>query len=643
MSIRSLSTIGLSYDETDLASPNPDTDAEGNTGDFQNLFFRGAQGPGLLDKILTPYDPQFGAIGDGVTDDTVSLNRFFAHGRIAANARRYVYDWSQGEFLITNTVYICYPQSDANQPLIKLIGGRIKVAPLASLPEGLPLEVAVEIAGPRQQWRGRLEINRSGSVEYAGNYVDRRFITGIRMRTVNGSNFPDIYVDDSKRDVVWINSNSAGYTVDGLTYVTANCIGATIKSISGRVFGSTHQSAAAYGTKTTLISKDYGTYTGIAFSGETYISGGSWGNTLVQRTRLTVGSTANLNIYDLVKTRLELTPSIYDTIEYANGSSKIIWTAGDPTTYLEVGDTYPIIFNGVNASVIYTIISFGGTSNREITVTPSPTDQAPSSNIAHAQYGNWDFACVSNVIDATNFTVFPWIPSRNNSDIYIVHGSIVRIDGGDTANIVIGSVRSLIGGTGPWIHGLYGPQIGTVLSEICEVGIRLASPTAQVIGFNLLHGHLEGCTRHVTIEGNAYGQLNLQSAFDAGNISVQTARAATNSQNINAVEGSLSSVILYQQGKLTLASSNTTVASLRLPPGAAATTLYNGDTWTETTGFKVRINGYTLSLGRDSGWAAATGTATKTTFATGSVTLSELAERVKALTDFLLAHGILTA
>ena len=49
---------------------------------------------------------------------------------------------------------------------------------------------------------------------------------------------------------------------------------------------------------------------------------------------------------------------------------------------------------------------------------------------------------------------------------------------------------------------------------------------------------------------------------------------------------------------------------------------------------------------RATGWATATGTATRTTFATGSVTLPQLAERVKALIDDLHAaagHGLIGA
>lgn len=44
----------------------------------------------------------------------------------------------------------------------------------------------------------------------------------------------------------------------------------------------------------------------------------------------------------------------------------------------------------------------------------------------------------------------------------------------------------------------------------------------------------------------------------------------------------------------------------------------------------------------NTGWGAPTGTATKTTFVTSTVTLSQLAERVKALTDALMAAGIIT-
>jgi trimeric autotransporter adhesin len=46
---------------------------------------------------------------------------------------------------------------------------------------------------------------------------------------------------------------------------------------------------------------------------------------------------------------------------------------------------------------------------------------------------------------------------------------------------------------------------------------------------------------------------------------------------------------------------------------------------------------------RRTGWAAPTGTPTRTTFTTSTVTLPELAERVKALIDDLITHGLIGA
>jgi hypothetical protein len=46
---------------------------------------------------------------------------------------------------------------------------------------------------------------------------------------------------------------------------------------------------------------------------------------------------------------------------------------------------------------------------------------------------------------------------------------------------------------------------------------------------------------------------------------------------------------------------------------------------------------------RKTGWAAPTGTATRSTFATSTVTTAQLAERVKALIDDLTTHGLIGA
>jgi hypothetical protein len=57
----------------------------------------------------------------------------------------------------------------------------------------------------------------------------------------------------------------------------------------------------------------------------------------------------------------------------------------------------------------------------------------------------------------------------------------------------------------------------------------------------------------------------------------------------------------------------------------------------------IHIRGNRVLGPRITGWAAATGTATRTTFATGSVTTAQLAERVKALIDDLTTQGMIGA
>lgn len=58
-------------------------------------------------------------------------------------------------------------------------------------------------------------------------------------------------------------------------------------------------------------------------------------------------------------------------------------------------------------------------------------------------------------------------------------------------------------------------------------------------------------------------------------------------------------------------------------------------------GSNVFVRGKKVLGPRRTGWTAATGTATRTAYDTTTVTAAQLAQRVKALTDDLLAHGII--
>lgn len=56
-----------------------------------------------------------------------------------------------------------------------------------------------------------------------------------------------------------------------------------------------------------------------------------------------------------------------------------------------------------------------------------------------------------------------------------------------------------------------------------------------------------------------------------------------------------------------------------------------------------RVDGTQVVSNRRTGWGAPTGTATRSAFATSTVTLPQLAERVKALLDDLTTHGLIGA
>jgi hypothetical protein len=71
----------------------------------------------------------------------------------------------------------------------------------------------------------------------------------------------------------------------------------------------------------------------------------------------------------------------------------------------------------------------------------------------------------------------------------------------------------------------------------------------------------------------------------------------------------------------------------RLTVGATAVNL--------ASGVNLQINSTQVVTSRRTGWAAATGTPTRTTFDTTTVTLPQLAERVKALLDDLITHGLI--
>jgi hypothetical protein len=76
-------------------------------------------------------------------------------------------------------------------------------------------------------------------------------------------------------------------------------------------------------------------------------------------------------------------------------------------------------------------------------------------------------------------------------------------------------------------------------------------------------------------------------------------------------------------------------------PGPAAHVFLTGTSdRLSITATGLGFNG-TAAVAKPTGWGAATGTATRSTFVTGSVTLPVLAEHVKALIDDMIAYGLI--
>jgi hypothetical protein len=82
--------------------------------------------------------------------------------------------------------------------------------------------------------------------------------------------------------------------------------------------------------------------------------------------------------------------------------------------------------------------------------------------------------------------------------------------------------------------------------------------------------------------------------------------------------------------------------NFRFAAGSARALTVTPTAWT-FGGNRIDLGATQILTTRRTGWEAPTGTATRTTFATANVTTANLAQRVKALIDDLMAHGIIGA
>jgi hypothetical protein len=470
----------------------------------------------LAETERTPY--MFGAVGDGTTDDSVALQAFFDDAFPTANAKRNYYNLD-GVWAVSRPIYAVYPIG-TEEVTRKFRGGRLLVLPITAQPGGVAMTDVLTIVGYRQVWDGELAV-QDGQGGGSG-YASRRFFNGIRMMAVSQGSFEVIRVDGAMWDVLHLDSTYGSWTLRAgtpyeVTYPNRNNIGLRIGSAYGRGCGSCHQSPG-YGYSVNITAIDAGGSPNHLDQWDS--TEAAYGNSIGQRSRLTVAGSSHFRRLDIGKVRLELLPATFGTISADNGASTLTWSAGDPVAAgLQAGEKiHPQ--SGANAGRELTILGFGGTSNRTISVYPAPVTETATA--LSGLFSGWSFHQITNIPDGTHIDVYPWVPSRTNSKWYSMHGWIANVRGGDSANLHFDYLSGLIVGGGLLSGGLYGTHVSTLLLDHAEIGLMQGSGASDAaLGTVIDHLHVEATTIHfLQITGTAASHCIIKggSSFYLGHV-----------------------------------------------------------------------------------------------------------------------------
>lgn len=187
--------------------------------------------------------------------------------------------------------------------------------------------------------------------------------------------------------------------------------------------------------------------------------------------------------------------------------------------------------------------------------------------------------------------------------------------------------------------------------NVTSGGVSSGEITGSQIGYNVSNAGRAG-------SANFTGFRMLAQTAGSGFVRGLDLRqaAGTNQWNLylegtaqNYIAGLLGLGATVPTAVIDIGASTTARASARIRSGTAPSAPNTGDIWSDGTNLVVnglnilasayRVGANQVLSSRKTGWTAATGTATRTTFDTATVTLPELAERVKALIDDFISHG----
>jgi hypothetical protein len=139
-----------------------------------------------------------------------------------------------------------------------------------------------------------------------------------------------------------------------------------------------------------------------------------------------------------------------------------------------------------------------------------------------------------------------------------------------------------------------------------------------------------GDVRH----GGAVGQMRFETTGNSVPVG-----AAGPGVEIGVPGGTTARILAFNRTAIAYSDLTIDAATITLRPGGANVAAFSASGLSLAGSYSV--SGTKVVGARASGWSAATGTATRGAFDTASVTTAQLAERVKALIDDLVAHGLI--
>ena len=222
-------------------------------------------------------------------------------------------------------------------------------------------------------------------------------------------------------------------------------------------------------------------------------------------------------------------------------------------------------------------------------------------------------AIFANTVSANSYNLIP----------------INRGGGGASTNTVVGvnSLLANITGTGCSAFGANSLQANTTGNNCSAFGV--SSLRANTTGNNC----------------SAFGVSSLRANTTGSNCSAFGATAGRfQSDGVTEISVTNNSCFFGMNTKGTQNATNENVFGYNAT-GNGTNTVTIGDSNITNNFFRgaLSVNANQVISTRRTGWVAPTGTATRTTFATSTVTLPQLAERVKALIDDLTTHGLIGA